>query len=55
MQLARPLLIDTRLAIIEIAERSRYRSEAVFGRVFKRYSGTLPANYRRSATTRPAV
>ena len=55
MQLARRLLIDSRLAIIEIAERSGYRSEAAFGRVFKRYFDTPPASYRRNAITRPAV
>lgn len=55
MQLARRLLIDSRLAIIEIAERSGYRLEAAFGRVFKRYFDTPPASYRRNAITRPAV
>ncbi|MEC7575673.1 MAG: helix-turn-helix transcriptional regulator, partial [Pseudomonadota bacterium] len=55
MQLARRLLIDSRLAIIEIAKRSGYRSEAAFGRVFKRYFNRPPASYRRNAITRPAV
>lgn len=55
MQLAQRLLIDSHLAIIEIAERSGYRSEAAFGRVFKRYFDTPPASYRRNAITRPAV
>ena len=54
MQLARRLLIDSRLAIIEIAERG-YRSETTFGRVFKRYFDRPPASYRRNAITRPAV
>ncbi|MEC8773505.1 MAG: AraC family transcriptional regulator [Pseudomonadota bacterium] len=55
MQLARRLLIDSRLAIIEIAERSGYRSETTFGRVFKRYFDRPSASYRRNAITRPAV
>ena len=55
MQLARRLLIDSRLAIIEIAERSGYRSEAAYERVFKRYFDTQLASHRRNAITRPAV
>ena len=55
MKLARRLLIDSRLAIIEIAEPSGYRSEAAFGRVFKCYFDSPPASYRRNAITRPAV
>ena len=55
MQLARRLLIDSRLAIIEIAERSGYRSEAAYERVFKRYFDTQLASPRRNAITRPAV
>ena len=51
MQLARRLLIDSRLAIIEIAERSGDRSEAAFGRVYKRYFDTPPASYQRNAVT----
>ena len=55
MQLARRLLIDSRLAIIEIAKRSGYRFEAAFGRIFKRYFGTPPTSYQRNAITQPAV
>ena len=47
MQLARQLLSDTRLPIIEVATRSGYQSEASFGRVFKRYFDLPPAGYRR--------
>ena len=55
MKLARRLLIDSRLAIIEIAERNGYRSEAAYERVFKRYFDTPRASHRRNAITRPAV
>ena len=48
MQLARHLLIDTRLPIIEVATRSGYQSEASFGRIFKRHFDAPPAMFRRS-------
>lgn len=48
MQLARRLLIDSELPIIEVAEQSGYRSEAAFGRVFKRHFEVPPASYRRT-------
>lgn len=47
MQLARRLLADTHLPIIEVAERVGYLSEAAFGRVFKKQAGIAPARYRR--------
>jgi len=47
MQLARRLLSETGLAMIEIAERSGYSSEAAFGRAFKKHIGVPPAEYRR--------
>lgn len=47
LQIARRLLADTTLSIIEIAERSGYGSEAAFGRVFKRYFNVAPATFRR--------
>ncbi|NKB57931.1 MAG: helix-turn-helix domain-containing protein [Alphaproteobacteria bacterium] len=47
MQIARRLLIDSELPIIEVAEQSGYRSEAAFGRVFKRHFEIPPASYRR--------
>lgn len=48
MQLARQLLIDTNLPIIEVAARSGYQSEASFGRIFKRHFDSPPAIFRRS-------
>ena len=48
MQLARRMLLDTDLSIIEIAERTGYTSEASFGRVFKRHFDAPPAGYRRT-------
>ena len=48
MQLARHLLTDPSIPIIEVAERSGYQSEASFGRVFKRHFGVPPAGFRRS-------
>lgn len=47
MQLARRLLIDSTLPIIDVAERSGYQSEAAFGRVFKKHFDIPPASYRR--------
>lgn len=51
MQLGRRLLAESDLPIIEVAERSGYRSEAAFGRVFKRHFALAPAGYRRSRRT----
>jgi len=48
MQLARRLLLETALPIIEIAERTGYTSEASFGRVFKKHFDAPPAGYRRA-------
>ena len=48
MQLARKLLRDTELPIIEVAIRSGYQSEASFGRVFRRHFDSPPALYRRA-------
>ncbi len=50
MQIARRLLIDSELPIIEVAEKSGYGSEAAFGRVFKRHFEMPPASYRRTKT-----
>jgi len=47
MHIARQLLADTGLAMIEIAERVGYGSEAAFSRVFKRYCTQSPAAFRR--------
>ena len=47
MQLARQLLLDSSLAIIEVATRTGYQSEPSFGRAFKRYFGSPPAAFRR--------
>ena len=55
MPLARQLLADTDVPIIEVAARSGYQSEASFGRVFKRHFDLPPAGYRRSRGLREAV
>ena len=47
MQVGRRLLVESDLPILEVAERSGYRSEAAFGRVFRRHFATTPARYRR--------
>lgn len=47
MQVARKLLTETDLPMIEIAERSGYTSEAAFGRVYKKHFSVPPATYRR--------
>lgn len=49
MQLARQLLLDTNTAIINIALKTGYQSEAAFGRIFKRYFNMPPASFRRHA------
>lgn len=49
MQVARRLLLDSDLPIIDVAERTGYKSEASFGRVFKKNFDTGPASYRRNA------
>jgi AraC-like DNA-binding protein len=48
MQLARRMLADTDNPIIDVAAYSGYKSEASFGRVFKRHFDMPPAGYRRS-------
>ena len=55
MQIARQLLIDTDIPIIEVAERIGYHSEAAFGRSFKRHFETPPASYRRARSDSPTV
>lgn len=54
MQLARTLLAESRLSTAAIAERVGYRSEASFGKAFKKATGTGPGAYRRAAATRAA-
>lgn len=48
MQLARKLLTESDLPIVDVAERSGYQSEASFGRIFKRTFDQPPAGYRRT-------
>lgn len=48
MQLARRLLLDSDLPMIDVAERTGYKSEASFGRVFKKHFDMPPAGFRRS-------
>ena len=52
---ARVLLSGSALPLIEVAERSGYRSEASFGRVFKGYFGCSPARLRRTALGSPGA
>lgn len=47
MQIARRELAQSGKPIIEIAETVGYRSEAAFGRVFKKHHASAPATYRR--------
>lgn len=47
MQLARQMLLETRLPIIEVAMRSGYQSEASFSRIFRREFARPPAEFRR--------
>ncbi|MCP4330504.1 MAG: AraC family transcriptional regulator [Alphaproteobacteria bacterium] len=47
MQIGRQMLAESDLPIIGVAERSGYKSEAAFGRVFKRHFDVGPAGYRR--------
>lgn len=54
MQLARTLLAESRLSTAAIAERVGYRSEASFGKAFKKATGTGPGAYRRASATRAA-
>jgi len=55
MQLARRMLVDSDVPIIEVAARTGYQSEASFGRVFKRQFDLPPARYRNSYADRRAV
>lgn len=47
MQIARKQLLESNAPIIDIAEQVGYRSEAAFGRVFKKHFEVPPASYRR--------
>jgi len=49
MQYAAELLQQSELKLIEISERSGYRSEAAFSRRFTRYFGISPGSMRRDA------
>ena len=53
MQKARELLSEARLGTAEIAERVGYRSEAAFGKVFKKIVGSGPGAHRRGSLTSP--
>lgn len=52
MQVARQLLLETDIPVIDVAERVGYQSESSFGRVFKRSFNHTPSSVRR---TRPAI
>jgi AraC-like DNA-binding protein len=51
---ARALLRDTSLSIDHVAERTGYATQNAFRRAFKRWTGTTPAELRRSETRSPA-
>ncbi len=51
MQLARRLLTESHLSMAAIAERVGYRSEASFGKAFKKAAGTGPGAYRRTTAS----
>ncbi|MGF1464779.1 MAG: AraC family transcriptional regulator [Sandaracinaceae bacterium] len=53
MRLARSLLRDGDTSVGEIAARVGYRSDAAFGRAFKRAFGASPGRVRRAERTRP--
>lgn len=55
MQLARRLLTETMAPIVEVAERSGYRSEAAFSRIFRKHFNEPPAGYRRKRIAIPAT
>lgn len=55
MQLARKLLAESRLSTAAIAERVGYRSEASFGKAFKKAAGTGPGAYRRTTASTPGA
>jgi len=48
MQIARRMLLETDAPMFDVAEQSGYRSEASFGRVFKKRFDVPPAGYRKS-------
>jgi AraC-like DNA-binding protein len=49
MQLAKHLLGQTNLSLVEIARRTGYESQAAFNRAFKRLVGQPPATWRHQA------
>jgi AraC-like DNA-binding protein len=46
LNLARRRLVEAGLPVIQIAEETGYRSEAAFGRAFKRHFGVTPGQFR---------
>ena len=57
MQLARRWLEQDRLAVVDVAERCGYLSEAAFSKAFKRITGVGPGEFRRTRlpSARPAA
>lgn len=49
MQIAKQLLVQSSLPILDVAENVGYQSEAAFGRVFKKHHKIAPATYRRQS------
>jgi AraC-like DNA-binding protein len=54
MQIARRCLRESNSAIIDIAEKVGYQSEAAFSRVFKKQFGIAPVAYRKKKTVSPS-
>jgi AraC-like DNA-binding protein len=48
MQSAAVLLLESDLALSEVARRVGYESEFAFSRAFKRYHGQPPGSFRRT-------
>ena len=46
IQLAKHLLKQTNLNMVEVAQRVGYESDAAFNRAFKRHAGQPPAAWR---------
>ena len=51
LQVARKMVVDTRLPLQEIAMRTGFNSLSVFSSVFRKHYGQSPAKHRRDATT----
>ncbi|MEK0313179.1 AraC family transcriptional regulator [Cohnella sp. 56] len=52
---AKRLMLETRLRVRDIAQRSGYRDEYYFSRAFKRATGAAPSEYRRRTGAYPRI